>query len=281
MASIAGLDLQYVILIVVAILIISFIFFKRYFKALFYDYVIDGGLSFADNFILGAGLIGLDFGDWIAALIILSKQKKIVGVVIAIFLAWEATNFFPISLIPVVGEVVEGFTGMFPAVAIATFLFNKFRPAEKKEKKLEEEISIAEQVGIDVVQQKKILKDTKKLINKANPVGAMKEFKSEKPIKKVSSKIRTYVDGLISDANNVIQYIVKQNIQAPQDMIDELQQGIDKAADLLQQAQNAEEEKDFHTAIVLAKQAKDIIYFAANRFDGEFQQYQSQPQQNR
>ncbi|MFH0868059.1 MAG: hypothetical protein V1831_01995 [Candidatus Woesearchaeota archaeon] len=280
MASIAGLDLQYIILIIVIVLVISFIFFRRYFSALISDYVFDGLFSFLDNFIAGAGLIGLDLGDWIGAFFIFIRHKNIVGVIIAIFLAWEATNFFPISLIPVVGEVVEGFTGLFPAVFIATLLFNKFRPAEKQEKKLEEEISIAEQVGIDVGKQKKVIKDIKKLIKKSNPVGALKEFRSEKPVRNVSTKLRGYVDNLISDTTNVIQYIYNQNIQAPQEMINILQQGINEAEQLLRQAQDAEKNEDFNNAINLSKSAKDTIYNAAYQFDDLFKQYQNQLQES-
>ena len=226
------------------ILVISFIFFRRYFSALIYDYVVDGGLSFADNFIMGAGLIGLDIGDWIAALLIFKKEKKITGGAIAMFAAWEATNFLPVSLIPVVGEAVEVFFNLFPAVFIGRLLFNKFRPAEKKEHKLEKEISIAEKFGIRVSKEKEVLKKCKKLVNKSDPVEALKLMDSKKPIKEVSSKLGVRVDNLISDTNNMIQYIENQNIQAPQDIINILQQGIDEAEQLLQQAQSAEKKED-------------------------------------
>lgn len=265
--SVFGLGIWQIILIVGVVLVISFIFFRRYFSALFYDYVVDAGLSFADTFI---GTIPL--GDAIAAFLIYKKEKKIVGWW-AILPTLEAVNFI-IGAIPVVGQPIEVVTNLTPAVFITRLLFNKFRPAEKKEKKLEEEISIAEQAGIDVRKQKKILNDINKLIKKSDPVDALKEFRSKKPVKEVSSKIRAYVDGLISDANNVIQYIVNQNIRAPQNMIDELQKGIDKAGELLQQAQSKEGEGDFNAAINLAKEAKDVILFAAQKFDDEFGQYQ-------
>ena len=278
MVSIFGLSIQQIILIIVIILVISFIFFRRYFKPLILDYVVDGIGSFLDNFIAGVGLIGLDIMDWLAALWIFRKTKRIVGTGVALLLAWEATNFLPVSLIPVVGETVEIGTGLFPAVAIAIFLFGKFKPAEKKEHKLEKELSIAEQLGIRVSKEKKVLKDVKKLIKKSNPVGALKKFKSEEPVKEVSSKLKKHVDNLISDANNIIQSIAKQNILAPQETINILQQGINQAAQLLQQAQNAEESEDFETAANSAMQAKNIIVSAAQQFDSAFQQYQSELQ---
>ena len=71
--SVFGLGIWQIVLIIGVVLVISFIFFRRYFSALIYDYIVDGGLSLADNFILGAGLVGLDFGDWLAALLILDN----------------------------------------------------------------------------------------------------------------------------------------------------------------------------------------------------------------
>lgn len=279
MVSLFGLGFGQIILIIGLVLLITFIFFRRYFSALILDYVVDGGLSFVDNFIAGAGAIGLDIGDWIAAIIIFKKEKKITGGAIAMLAAWEATNFLPISLIPVVGEVVETFFGFFPAVFILRLLFNKFRPAEKKEKKLENEISISEQIGIDVNKQKKVLKDVKTLISKSAPVDALKLMKSKKPLEEVSSNLRDYVDNLVSDTGNVIQYIVKQNIQAPQGIINILQQGINQAGQLMQQAQGAEEEEDFETAINAAANANNIIRSAAQQFDNEFRAWQNEMQQ--
>ena len=279
MVSIFGLGIGQIILIIGVVLVISFIFFRRYFSGLIYDYVVDGILSFADNFIAGAGLVGLDIGDWIAAFLIFKKEKKISGKGIALLAAWEATNFLPISLIPVVGEMVEWFFNFFPAVTISRLLFNKYRPAGKQVRKLEKEISIAEQLGIKVSKEKGVLKDVKKLIKKANPVGALKELRSKKPIKEVSSKLRDYVDGLISDANNVIQYIVNQNIQAPQEMINMLQGAINEAWQLLQEAQDAEANEDFETAINSATDANNIIRASAQQFYDAFQQYQNESQQ--
>jgi hypothetical protein len=274
MVSILGLDLQYIILIIGVVLLISLIFFRRYFSALIYDFVVDPLLSFADNFIAGAGLIGLDFGDWIAAFLIFKKEKKITGGPIAMFAAWEATNFLPISLIPVVGEAVEIFFNFFPAVFISRVLFNKFRPAEKKEHKLENEISIAETLGIKVSKEKKVLKDVQKLIRKSDPVDALKKFKSKKPVKEVSSKIREYVDNLIAETNGIIQYIEQQNVDVPQYLINILQGGIYQSGKLLEaakQAENDEENPDFEAAVNYAVQAKEIIMTAANEFDQGYQ----------
>jgi len=181
----------------------------------------------------------------------------------------------------VVGQPIEFVTNLIPSVFIVTLLFNKFRPAEKKEKKLKEDISIAEQVGIKVSHEKKVSEKIRNLIDKEkNPVKALKIIKSKKPVKGVSSKLRDYVDNLIEETNNIIQYIVKKNVNAPQEIINILQQGINQAGQLSQQAQSAEESEDFETAINLAIQAKNIVISAVQQFDSAFQEYQEE-QQNR
>ena len=277
MVSIFGLGFKEVIIIILIVLVISFIFFRRYFSALIYDYVVDAGFSFADNFIAGAGLIGLDIGDWIAAFIIFKKEKKITGGLFAGIVAWEATNFLPFSLIPVFGEVLEVIMGLVPSVFIGRVLFNKYGKAEKKERRLEEDVSIAEQLGIGVSKERKITIKMKKLIRKADPVDALKE--ADKPISRISSKLNRYVDGMISDTSNIIQSIVNQNIQAPQELVNLLQEGINEAGQLLQQAQSAEKKGDYKTAINSAMNAKNIIISAAQQFDSAFQEYQNQMQQ--
>jgi len=276
--SLFGLGIWQIVIIVIIILVISAIFFRRYTSALFSDFVIDPVLSFADLLLAGTGALGLDIGDWIAAFLIYKREKKISGGMVALLVAWEATNFLPISLIPVVGEVVEFFTNFFPAVFISRLLFNKYRPAEAKEKKLEGEVNIAKEAGIeDIKAQEKALERIKDLIKQADPVDALKE--SDKPIKEISSKLIEYTDNLIGDATNTIQYITSQNIQAPQELINILEQGIGQGTELLQQAKEAEEKDDFENAINSAVEAKNAVVESAQQFDYGMQQLQEQMQQ--
>ena len=107
--SLFGLGVWQIAIIAIIILVISAIFFRRYFSALISDFVIDPVLCFADLLIAGLGAVGLDIGDWIAAFIIYKREKKISGGMVALLVAWEATNFLPISFIPVIGEIVEFF----------------------------------------------------------------------------------------------------------------------------------------------------------------------------
>ena len=266
--SIPNFGSYQLILIGVIFLLISFIFLRKYFKAfLIYD-LGDSILSFVDEPFGGVAM--LDWGDWIMAFFIFTKYKKIVGVAIAILLAIEAGMFIP---------GLDYVTNFIPAVSIALLFFDKSRPAQKQEKKLEKDISIAEQVGIKVSKEKRVLDDVKKLIKKANPVGALKKLKSEKPVKEVSSKLRGYVDDLISDTNNIFQYISSQNIQPPQELINMLQEAINEAGQLLQEAQAAEEKEDFETEINSAANANNIIRAGAQQFYDAFQQYQNESQQ--
>lgn len=270
--SLFGLSIVQIILIIVIVLVITFILFRRYFSALVSDFIIDPLFSFADT------LIGtIPVGDLIAAVIIFKREKKIVGRW-ALFPALEAANFI-IGLIPVAGQPIELITNWTPAALFTRLLFSKFKPAEKKERKLEKELSIAEQLGLKVSKEKQVLKDVKKLIKKSDPVDALKLIKSKKPIKEVSSKLRGYVDSLVSDTSKTIQYIVSQKVQAPQGMINILQQGINQAGQLLQQAQSAEENEDFEAAINAASNANTIIRSAAQQFDNEFRAWQNEVQQ--
>lgn len=253
-------------------IVLSF-FFRRYISALFYDYVIDGGLSFADNLLAGAGAIGLDFGDWIAAVLIFVKERKITNGFMAGIVAWEATNFIPFSLIPVIGEVIEVIFNLFPAVTFGRMMFNKFGPAEKEEKKLEKNISLAERFGIGVSKEKKVLIDVQKLIKKEDPVGALREAK--KSDEEIYPKLIKHVDELMADTDSIIKNIMDQNVQAPPEILNILQEGINASDLLLQQAKTAEENKDLDAAIKSATEAKDTIISAAEQFDAAFQQNQS------
>jgi hypothetical protein len=269
--SVFGLDIRWIILIIIVILVISFILFRRYFSALVYDYVVDCGLSFLDEPF--GGIVMLDWGDWIAAILIFIKEKKITGRLIALIVALEAANFIP---------VLDWITNLFPAVTISRLLFNKYKSAEKKEKILEKDISLAERLGINVRRAKKVSKEVKQKIKKANPVGALKELNSKKTDDKLRSELRDYTNNWISATNNIIQGIYDQNIQAPQEIINILEQGIAQAQKSLGDAQSALKTKpkeNFETAINSAVNAYNTIMAAVQQFDDLFQQYQNELQQ--
>ena len=260
-----GLGFGQIILIIGVVLVISFIFFRRYFSALVYDYVVDGGLSFADTFI-GT----LPVGDALAAFLIYKKEKKIVGLWV-IIPTLEAANFI-IGAVPVVGQPIEIVTNLTPAVFLTRLLFNKYRPAEKKEKKLEKDISLAEKLGVNTRGAKKVSKEVKRKIKKANPVGALKELKSKKADEKIRSELRDYANEWISATNNIIQGISNQNIQATI-----LQQGVAAARRSLYEAQSAlQTKRKEEVAINSAINAYNIIKSAVEQYQAELQNQQSQ-----
>jgi flagellin-specific chaperone FliS len=96
-------------------------YFSALMSSLFYDYVIDGALSFADNFIAGIGLTGLDIGDAIAGIIIFMRYYKQLGWQWALICGLEAANFF-FSFIPVIGEPIEWFFNFFPIISIIVMI---------------------------------------------------------------------------------------------------------------------------------------------------------------
>ncbi len=258
-----GLSLGQIIPIVLLIMIIFAIFFRRYFSALLLD-IGECIFSFIDEPF--GGVMALDWGDWIFGIVIYAREKKISGKLIALIAAIEAANFIP---------VLDYVTNFIPTTTFLRFLFNKYRPAEAKEKKLEKEVSIAKEAGIeDIKAQEKALERIKDLIKQSDPVDALKE--SDKPIKEISSKLIEYTDSLIGDATNTIQYITSQNIRAPQELINILEQGIGQGTELLQQAKEAEEKEDFENAINSAVEAKNAVIESAQQFDYGMQQLNAQ-----
>ncbi|MBC8501451.1 MAG: hypothetical protein ISS25_04220 [Nanoarchaeota archaeon] len=259
------MDWTQIALIGLGLFVILAIFFKRYLTALIYDYVVDCGLSFADNLLLGAGLIGLDIGDWIAAVLIFIKERKITNGFLAGLVAWEATNFIPFSLIPIVGEGLEIFFNFFPAVFIGRLLFNKFGKAEKQEKKLEKDMGVAERAGIDVSKEKDVLADVKKLINSEDPVDALKEAK--KYDKEITQKLINYVNRLMSDTQGVIQNIIRQKPEGSDEVVDTLQEAIIESEQLLSMAKKSLVGEDFETAVGAAINAKKILVASFKQCD--------------
>jgi hypothetical protein len=112
-------------LLFILFMIIAFLYaFRSYIgpllTALFFDYGVDAGLSFADDFLGGAGLTGLDIGDWVAACILFAKYRKQVGNGWALLFAAEAANF-GLSFIPGIGEGIELLFSAVPLVSLVIF----------------------------------------------------------------------------------------------------------------------------------------------------------------
>ncbi len=231
-----------------------FIFARRAAKGLVMDYIVDFGLSMADNFI-GVGLVGLDLGDFLAAGIIFNSERKVSNSFVALLLAWEATNFFPFSLIPIFGEVLEFICGLIPSVTISRLLFSKFGAAERTEKKIQHETALALQENLDVPKLKERLANIHSLIEHSNPVKALNIANQTEP--KIASLLTDHVTQIIAETQQYVQAV--QQAQGPPELIHALEEGLHQTEQLIGMAQSEIDEKDFDAAIEHSKQAYELI----------------------
>jgi hypothetical protein len=248
----------------VLLFIILSILFRRLINALVYDYVIDAGLSFADNFLAGAGAVGIDIGDWIAAILIFINERKITNKWVAAAVAWEATNFIPFSFIPVIGEGLEIFFNLFPAVTISRIVFSKYRPANKQIKDLKKNISTAGMMNIDVSEQREALEKSIDLMKKSDFVQAFEI--SGNANQELTSRFREFCAALIQEASDMIDRVVGQDIQAPPQFISILEHGVAQTNQLLQGSAAALEAEDYEAAITAALNAKNTISNSMQQF---------------
>lgn len=263
-SCIVAMDVFLMVMIGLGLFLVFAIFLRRYISALIEDYVLDLGFSLIDE--LFGGIVGLDIGDFAAAIIIFIKERKIVGLGIALAVAWEATNFFPISLIPVIGTIVEFITNLLPCVTIMRMLFNRFGAAEKEEHKLEKELSAAEKLGIDVESQKKILALVQSLIRREDPVDAL--ALAGPADKALAGKLIERVNGLINETNGIIKSIEAQEEAAPVFLQSMLREGIMNCEQLIIMARDASAREDFDAAIDAAMRAKQAISSALDELSG-------------
>ncbi len=152
---------------------------KAFFSGLFGDYVLDAGLSFADEFF--TGLTGLDFGDWLGAALIYLKYRKQVGDLFAFILLAEAANFFILSFIPVIGTGIEYFFNLFPLVTI--FLFIKQWQADRVFTPIHEYYTYLQQEGKDLGQKlSPLYNDFKKLYESCMYQEILQKGKGQKEV---------------------------------------------------------------------------------------------------
>ncbi|MFH1053380.1 MAG: hypothetical protein V1740_03095 [Candidatus Woesearchaeota archaeon] len=227
--------------------------FRKYLSAFFLDGV-DLVLSFVDEFF--GGDLMMDWGDWIAAIVIFAKERKITNWWLAAIVAMEAANFIP---------GLDYITNFFPAVTIIRFACNKYRAVDKKKKRIEEDILLAENAGIDVKKEKHKLEEINKLIEKEDPIDALK--KAKKSEQEISDKLIEFVDNIISSVNGMIQKIAEQDLYASPEAVQVLQHGVDQCIELLRMAKQANDDKDFNTALNDAMSAKGIITHSVERFN--------------
>ncbi|OGM01990.1 hypothetical protein A3K72_01250 [Candidatus Woesearchaeota archaeon RBG_13_36_6] len=183
------------------ILVFSILIGKRisqYLNSLILD-ILDLVLSFIDEPF--GGVIGLDWGDWIAALYIFYKERKVSGDYVALFLAIEAANFIP------------GFdyvTNIIPSAFITSLMFSKYKQARRELRELEQEQRTVQELGLSALLFHRIhnrIKRMQKLLEKEDPVDALKEgnegmvevFKEE--IEDILTKIKQNRDYILRRVN--------------------------------------------------------------------------------
>ncbi|MBW3014944.1 hypothetical protein KY330_00820 [Candidatus Woesearchaeota archaeon] len=250
---------------IIAIILLLLYIFRKQIVALFYDFL-DFALSHLDNFI-GVGTLGFDIGDWIAAIIIYSRQRKIVGKFWATINALAVANFF-LSFIPVVGEAIEFVTNLIPFTALIEALFSKRPHAIDALSKAKKDITVAQNLMIDTRKNEKELKESERLIKK-NPVKSLE--KSREIIISLEQKIITIINKEIQDAQSIIDSITSQHLEAPANILEPLEQAIEEASSLIQQAEQLIA-TDTNQAINLIRQAKQLTITAANEFNTKISQ---------
>ena len=261
------MDLTQVIALIVMVFAVLLLVFRKkisvYFTSLAYDYGVDALFSFLDNFIYGIGLIGLDIGDWIAAGLIFSRQKKITGGFIAFIVAWEAANFLPASLIPGIGEAIEVFFNLFPAVTISYFLFNKENKAKEMEDNLIQEIGIVNQSGGDAYKAKTHLAEAQKQIEEGNYAVAVNELKKAN----LSGKISDYINKFISYVNEKSKFLREEASKAPSELKDSIEKAIKESETFFEQISSSH---SILEAVNLARQGVTRIDAAESDFEKMF-----------
>ena len=156
---------EFVIVLLLLCLVILLILsaFSKYLYAFGWDFL-DFALSFADEPFGGA--MGFDWGDWIAALIIFSRERKVSGNMIAYLVAIEAANFIP---------GLDYVTNVVPAVFLSRLFFAKYHLAQVKLKGLKREIENAHTLGVpatDTIHARHNIKKIKQMIKKGMPADA-------------------------------------------------------------------------------------------------------------
>lgn len=121
---------------------------KQYLNALKGDILYDLALSYLDEAF--GGVAGLDVGDFLAAILIYRDQRYVMGFFPTVIASWEATNFFPIGLIPGVGTSLEWALNLIPTTTILTTLFNKQGRAEEKLQESQSLTALASRLGLSV-----------------------------------------------------------------------------------------------------------------------------------
>jgi hypothetical protein len=251
-----GMSIEMIILGFIVIVILL-ILLKKYISAPLYD-MYDLVLSFADEPFGGA--LGFDYGDLVAALLILWKERKITNPKVVFFVAWEATNFFPMGLIPGIGTGLEYFLNFFPAVTIGRILFNKYGAAKTEMHTVESlsEIAFNYGSGESARYAREAKHDLKKLRKKLNDNPVEVDRKEEKMHEKLRLQLEDDVRHILTQSDQLLKQTQERVWQSPEQK-NWLNQQVEDCRQLKRETEELLRNEDFENAFRKAKAAEKTI----------------------
>jgi len=289
--------------VLVIIGLVLFIF-RKYLWGLFYDYVVDGVLSFADEFLdplldlTGIGApIPWEPGDLLAAIIIFKKERHISGRGVAFIVAAEALSFGIeplLEMLPggsIIAAPVGWFFNVFPAVSLSRMLFSKTDKALREEKLLSSEIALGKDAGVSVHREEEVLGQLRGLIHKEWFVEADELYRRERPDQRLARLLCEAVDKEVALTVESMRSLSSLPVEAPPEIIGILEQGIVDAQSLLGEARAHEKRfagffsrlvgmpprpDEIKQALVLAREAHRVLVSAAQAFDDAYREWREE-----
>ncbi len=271
MADLAAIGIVAGIFLIV-LLIISFIFFKRLFSTLILDYGADCLLSFLDYALGGIGAVGIDVGDWLGAYIIYNSEKKISGSFPAFLAAWEATNFLPLSFIPIVGEGIEIATNLFPAVTIIRSHFSKEEKAEKNAHEIEESMNFAKRYSITLWGMREKNDQLGDLMKKNNYVEAFRI--SERLKKELAEKFKYKLSSMRANFQAGVGKVKRYRRECPPEMIGILGGVISQGERYIEESKALESSGEIREAIGKIEEAQGVLKQGIKGFNARLREFQ-------
>jgi hypothetical protein len=245
------------IVLTIVLIVVLLVIFRRNAGGLISDYVFDMLFSLADEAF--GGLEGLDYGDWIAAVIVFFREKKVVGTLPALVGAWEVSGFVPIGMIPGVGTAIDLIADFTPTCTLIRVKFNKYGIAAKKEEKLRETIKVIEdnKLGIETKECKAKQKKAEEMIKKNNPVGAVQEI--EKIEKEFYKSVKEFIANGLNNINRTFG-----SMRGNQELIEQITPVYNDIAEKVKELNDCIGKEDYAAALAIFAEISDEVNAGLN-----------------
>jgi hypothetical protein len=258
-----------IILVGITLIFIAIMLLRRAFIGIILDYLVDFGFSMGTQTFLNYPFSLV--GGFLAAIPIFFKERHVSGNLIAGIVAWEATGFFPICIIPGIGPTILLITNIFPAVTISRLLFMKFSSAQKEEVRLEENLDLAADLGISKRDEETVIIGLHQDYAMENYTGAMREAKETNAT--LENRIIQKVHSLLGEVRTLKQQVEeKYGLNALHVTVSEEDPtqayallAIEDCEDLLDESQDALEKHNLGLAVSTARRAKERIIDLADQ----------------